>query len=147
MRLNAEVHPAFAKRGDDVVASAWTATEGARRSAARMCCWRSAAVPIRMIWAWKRPASQADERGYIVVDDQLRTNVPGIWALGDCNGKGALHAHFLQRFRNCRRESAGQRPAPGERPHPRPMRFTSIRRLGRAGMTETEVRKPRASAR
>jgi pyruvate/2-oxoglutarate dehydrogenase complex dihydrolipoamide dehydrogenase (E3) component len=31
-----------------------------------------------------------DERGYIRVDDQLRTNVPGIWALGDCNGKGAF---------------------------------------------------------
>jgi pyruvate/2-oxoglutarate dehydrogenase complex dihydrolipoamide dehydrogenase (E3) component len=33
---------------------------------------------------------QMDERGYIVVDDQLRTNVSGIWALGDCNGKGAF---------------------------------------------------------
>jgi pyruvate/2-oxoglutarate dehydrogenase complex dihydrolipoamide dehydrogenase (E3) component len=31
-----------------------------------------------------------DKHGYIVVDDQLRTNVPGIWALGDCNGKGAF---------------------------------------------------------
>jgi len=31
-----------------------------------------------------------DERGYIVVDDQLQTNVPGIWALGDCNGRGAF---------------------------------------------------------
>ena len=31
-----------------------------------------------------------DERGYVVVDDQLQTNVPGIWALGDCNGKGAF---------------------------------------------------------
>ena len=31
-----------------------------------------------------------DERGYIEVDDQLRTNVPGIWALGDCNGRGAF---------------------------------------------------------
>jgi len=31
-----------------------------------------------------------DERGYIRVDDQLRTNVEGIWALGDCNGKGAF---------------------------------------------------------
>jgi pyruvate/2-oxoglutarate dehydrogenase complex dihydrolipoamide dehydrogenase (E3) component len=28
--------------------------------------------------------------GYIQVDDQLRTNVPGIWALGDCNGRGAF---------------------------------------------------------
>ncbi len=33
---------------------------------------------------------ETDSRGYIRVDDQLRTNVPGIWALGDCNGKGAF---------------------------------------------------------
>jgi pyruvate/2-oxoglutarate dehydrogenase complex dihydrolipoamide dehydrogenase (E3) component len=31
-----------------------------------------------------------DERGYITVDDQCRTHVKGIWALGDCNGKGAF---------------------------------------------------------
>ncbi len=31
-----------------------------------------------------------DPRGYITVDDQLQTNVPGIWALGDCNGRGAF---------------------------------------------------------
>jgi len=31
-----------------------------------------------------------DKRGYIVVDEELRTNVPGIWALGDCNGRGAF---------------------------------------------------------
>lgn len=31
-----------------------------------------------------------DEHGYIVVDDQLRTNVAGIWALGDANGRGAF---------------------------------------------------------
>ena len=31
-----------------------------------------------------------DARGYIAVDDQLRTDVPGIWALGDCNGKGGF---------------------------------------------------------
>jgi pyruvate/2-oxoglutarate dehydrogenase complex dihydrolipoamide dehydrogenase (E3) component len=30
------------------------------------------------------------ERGYVQVDDQLRTSVEGIWALGDCNGKGAF---------------------------------------------------------
>jgi pyruvate/2-oxoglutarate dehydrogenase complex dihydrolipoamide dehydrogenase (E3) component len=33
---------------------------------------------------------ERDERGYIVVDNQLRTNVPGIWALGDCNGRGGF---------------------------------------------------------
>jgi pyruvate/2-oxoglutarate dehydrogenase complex dihydrolipoamide dehydrogenase (E3) component len=31
-----------------------------------------------------------DARGYVTVDDQLATNVPGIWALGDCNGRGAF---------------------------------------------------------
>jgi pyruvate/2-oxoglutarate dehydrogenase complex dihydrolipoamide dehydrogenase (E3) component len=31
-----------------------------------------------------------DARGYIKVDDSLATSVPGIWALGDCNGRGAF---------------------------------------------------------
>ena len=31
-----------------------------------------------------------DDRGYIQVDEGLATNVPGIWALGDCNGRGAF---------------------------------------------------------
>ena len=33
---------------------------------------------------------EIDERGYIVVDDELQTSVAGIWALGDCNGRGAF---------------------------------------------------------
>jgi pyruvate/2-oxoglutarate dehydrogenase complex dihydrolipoamide dehydrogenase (E3) component len=31
-----------------------------------------------------------DPRGFLVVDDQLRTNVPGVFAIGDCNGRGAF---------------------------------------------------------
>ena len=31
-----------------------------------------------------------DPRGYVVVDDFLATSVAGIWALGDCNGRGAF---------------------------------------------------------
>jgi pyruvate/2-oxoglutarate dehydrogenase complex dihydrolipoamide dehydrogenase (E3) component len=31
-----------------------------------------------------------DDHGYIVVDDTLRTSVDGVWALGDCNGRGAF---------------------------------------------------------
>ena len=31
-----------------------------------------------------------DKRGYIVVDDQLRTSADGVWAVGDCNGRGAF---------------------------------------------------------
>jgi pyruvate/2-oxoglutarate dehydrogenase complex dihydrolipoamide dehydrogenase (E3) component len=31
-----------------------------------------------------------DDHGFIVTDETLQTNVPGIWALGDCNGRGAF---------------------------------------------------------
>jgi len=37
-----------------------------------------------------RAGVATDQRGYIMVDDQLQTNVPDIWALGDCNGRGAF---------------------------------------------------------
>jgi pyruvate/2-oxoglutarate dehydrogenase complex dihydrolipoamide dehydrogenase (E3) component len=38
----------------------------------------------------ERAGIATDKRGYIVVDDQLRTNVEGVYALGDCNGRGAF---------------------------------------------------------
>jgi len=38
---------------------------------------------------------ETDDRGFIVVDEQLRTKVSGIWAIGDCNGRGAFtHTSF-----------------------------------------------------
>jgi pyruvate/2-oxoglutarate dehydrogenase complex dihydrolipoamide dehydrogenase (E3) component len=55
-----------------------------------------------------------DERGYIQVDEQLRTNVPCIWAIGDCNGRGAFtHTSYNDyEIRRCqslrRREPAGE---------------------------------------
>ncbi len=33
---------------------------------------------------------ETDARGYIQVDDHLATSAPGVWAMGDCNGKGAF---------------------------------------------------------
>ena len=33
---------------------------------------------------------ETDARGYIKVGDDLATSVPGVWALGDCNGRGAF---------------------------------------------------------
>jgi pyruvate/2-oxoglutarate dehydrogenase complex dihydrolipoamide dehydrogenase (E3) component len=40
--------------------------------------------------ALERAGVSRDQHGYIVADDELQTSVPGIWALGDCNGKGAF---------------------------------------------------------
>jgi pyruvate/2-oxoglutarate dehydrogenase complex dihydrolipoamide dehydrogenase (E3) component len=37
-----------------------------------------------------RAGVKTDGHGHIVVDDRLQTNIPGIWALGDCNGRGAF---------------------------------------------------------
>ena len=51
------------------------------------CCPISLALPCR---ANLSSDIARDEHGYITVDDQLQTNVPGIWALGDINGRGAL---------------------------------------------------------
>jgi pyruvate/2-oxoglutarate dehydrogenase complex dihydrolipoamide dehydrogenase (E3) component len=31
-----------------------------------------------------------DKQGYIQVDDELQTSVPGVWAIGDCNGRGGF---------------------------------------------------------
>ena len=33
---------------------------------------------------------RSDERGFVVVDDQCRTSAEGVWAVGDCNGRGAF---------------------------------------------------------
>ena len=38
----------------------------------------------------ERAGIVTDERGYIVVDDQCRTSADGVWAVGDCNGRGAF---------------------------------------------------------
>ena len=47
-------------------------------------------VPNTSDLGLERAGVTTDHRGYIMVDDQLQTNVPGIWALGDCNGRGAF---------------------------------------------------------
>jgi pyruvate/2-oxoglutarate dehydrogenase complex dihydrolipoamide dehydrogenase (E3) component len=81
-----------------------------------------------------------DQRGYIQVDDQLRTNIDGIYALGDCNGKGAFTHTAYNDF-----EIVAANLLDGE--HRRVSdRITAYALytdppLGRAGMTEAEVRK------
>lgn len=81
-----------------------------------------------------------DERGYITVDDQLQTNAPGIWALGDCNGRGAFtHTSYNDYeivadnlFNADHRRDSDRIQAYALYIDPP---------LGRCGMTEAEVRK------
>jgi pyruvate/2-oxoglutarate dehydrogenase complex dihydrolipoamide dehydrogenase (E3) component len=80
-----------------------------------------------------------DARGYITVDDQLQTNVPGIWALGDCNGRGAFTHTSWNDF-----EIVAANLLDGEQRRvtdriPAYALYTDPP-LGRAGMTEAEVR-------
>jgi pyruvate/2-oxoglutarate dehydrogenase complex dihydrolipoamide dehydrogenase (E3) component len=88
----------------------------------------------------ERAGIATDARGYIQVDDQLRTSVPGIWAMGDCNGRGAFTHTSWNDFEivaanlldNDQRRVSDRITAYALYTDPP---------LGRAGMTEAEVRK------
>jgi pyruvate/2-oxoglutarate dehydrogenase complex dihydrolipoamide dehydrogenase (E3) component len=81
-----------------------------------------------------------DQRGYIEVDDQLRTNVPGVWALGDCNGRGAFTHTSWNDFEIVAANLLDNDP---RRVTDRINAYALYTDppLGRAGLTEAEVRK------
>jgi pyruvate/2-oxoglutarate dehydrogenase complex dihydrolipoamide dehydrogenase (E3) component len=86
-----------------------------------------------------------DPHGYIQADDQLRANVPGIWAMGDCNGRGAFTHTSWNDFEivaanildNEQRRDSDRITAYALYTDPP---------LGRVGLTEAEVRKTGKSA-
>jgi pyruvate/2-oxoglutarate dehydrogenase complex dihydrolipoamide dehydrogenase (E3) component len=81
-----------------------------------------------------------DQRGYIKVDDQLRTNVRGIYALGDCNGRGAFtHTSYNDYEIVAANLLDGDQRRVSDRITAYALYVDPP--LGRAGMTETEVRK------
>jgi pyruvate/2-oxoglutarate dehydrogenase complex dihydrolipoamide dehydrogenase (E3) component len=81
-----------------------------------------------------------DERGYIQVDDQLRSNVPGIWALGECNGRGPFTHTSWNDYEIVAANLLDNDP---RRVSDRITAYALYTDppLGRAGMTEAEVRK------
>jgi pyruvate/2-oxoglutarate dehydrogenase complex dihydrolipoamide dehydrogenase (E3) component len=81
-----------------------------------------------------------DARGYIQVDDQLRTNIPGIWATGDCNGRGAFTHTSYNDFEIV---AANLLDNDQRRLSDRILAYNLYidPPLGRAGMTERDVRK------
>ncbi|WP_164856529.1 FAD-containing oxidoreductase [Sinorhizobium meliloti] len=83
---------------------------------------------------------KTDERGYIEVDDSLRTNVPHIFAMGDCNGRGAFTHTSYNDFEIVAANLIDDDP---RRVSDRIQTYALYidPPLGRAGMTETEARK------
>ena len=81
-----------------------------------------------------------DGHGFITVDDQLRTNIPGIWAMGDCNGRGAFtHTSYNDYEIVAANLLDGEQRGIGDRVPASAVYIDPP--LGRAGMSKAEARK------
>jgi pyruvate/2-oxoglutarate dehydrogenase complex dihydrolipoamide dehydrogenase (E3) component len=138
VRLNAKCI-AFSKRGEETIARV-DCTEGTPEVSGSHVLLAVGRRPNTDDLGLEKAGVATDAHGYIVVDDQLRTSVPGIWALGDCNGKGAFtHTSYNDG------EIASANVLYND-PRRVSDRITAYALyvdppLGRAGMTEAEVRK------
>jgi pyruvate/2-oxoglutarate dehydrogenase complex dihydrolipoamide dehydrogenase (E3) component len=143
VNLNAECI-GFSKRGEEIIAHAECAA-GAPEIPGSHVLLAVGRRPNTGDLGLEAAGVAMDARGYIVVDDQLRTSAPGIWALGDCNGKGAFTHTSYNDFEivaanlldNDPRRVSDRITAYGLYIDPP---------LGRAGLTEAEVRKTGRSA-
>jgi len=130
---------AFEKRGDKVAAQV-DCSRGDKTVIGSHVLLAVGRVPNTNDLGLEHAGIEVDKRGYIQVDDQLHTNVPGIYALGDCNGRGAfthtayndyeiVAANLLDGDHRCVTDRITAYALYIDPP------------LGRAGMTEAEVRK------
>jgi pyruvate/2-oxoglutarate dehydrogenase complex dihydrolipoamide dehydrogenase (E3) component len=126
------------RRGEEIVASVHC-TEGAPEVAGSHLLFAVGRVPNADDLGLAAAGVETDERGHVRVDDELRTNVPGIWALGDCNGRGGFtHTSYddyeivaANLFDGGGRKVSDRIPAYALYTDPP---------LGRCGMTEREAR-------
>jgi pyruvate/2-oxoglutarate dehydrogenase complex dihydrolipoamide dehydrogenase (E3) component len=88
IRLNAKCI-SLAKR-DGGVAVGVSCEEGPQEVVGTHVLLAVGRIPNTSDLGLDRAGVATDSRGYIMVDDTLQTNVPGIWALGDCNRRGAF---------------------------------------------------------
>jgi len=93
IRLNAKCI-GFSKRNDETFAQVDCASGDPEVSGTHVLL-AVGRVPNTDDLGLEKAGLTTDKGGYITVDDQLRTNVDGIWAMGDCNGRGAFtHTAF-----------------------------------------------------
>ena len=137
IRLNAEC-VRFEKRGAEIAVAAACAP-GPEEIVGSHVLLAVGRVPNTHDLGLEAAGVETDKRGFITVDDQLATSVPGIWAIGDANGKGAFtHTSYndyeilaANMFDNDPRRVSDRITTYGLVIDPP---------LGRAGMTETQVR-------
>jgi pyruvate/2-oxoglutarate dehydrogenase complex dihydrolipoamide dehydrogenase (E3) component len=93
IRLNAKCI-SFSKRNDETFARV-DCTSGDPEVSGTHVLLAVGRVPNTDDLGLEKAGLTTDQAGYIMVDDQLRTNVSGVWAMGDCNGRGAFtHTAF-----------------------------------------------------
>jgi pyruvate/2-oxoglutarate dehydrogenase complex dihydrolipoamide dehydrogenase (E3) component len=138
IRLNAECIT-FAPHGDDIGVGV-DCTQGPPEIVGSHVLLAVGRTPNTADLDLDKAGVKTDVRGYILVDDQLRTSTPGIWAMGDCNGRGAFTHTSYNDFEivaanlldNNPRRVSDRITTSGLYVDPP---------LGRAGMTEAEARK------
>ncbi len=138
IRLNAECI-AVSKRGNEIVAGA-VCKQGAPEVSGSHLLMAVGRRPNTGDLGLENAGVSTDERGYIEVDDQLRTSAPGIWALGDCNGKGGFTHTSYNDFEIVAANLLDNDP---RRVSDRIKAYALYidPPLGRVGMTEAEVRR------
>jgi pyruvate/2-oxoglutarate dehydrogenase complex dihydrolipoamide dehydrogenase (E3) component len=138
LRFNAK-NLRLSRRGADVVLRL-DGTDGAREVIGSHLLVATGRRPNTDDLGLDRAGIRQDARGYIEVDDQLRTSVPGVWALGDCNGRGAFTHTSWNDFEIV---SANLLDGEDRKVSDRITAYALYTDppLGRAGMTEAEVRR------
>ena len=143
IRLNAKC--ISLEKRDGGVAVGLTCEEGSPEAVGTHVLLAVGRTPNTSDLGLDRAGVASDHRGFITVDDQLQTNVPGIWALGDCNGRGAFtHTSYNDYeivadnlFNTDHRRVSDRILAYALYTDPP---------LGRCGMTDAEIRKSGRSA-
>jgi pyruvate/2-oxoglutarate dehydrogenase complex dihydrolipoamide dehydrogenase (E3) component len=138
IRLNAKCI-SLANRGDGISVGV-DCQEGSPKVSGSHVLLAVGRIPNTSDLGLDRAGVATDKRGYIVVDDQLQTNVPGIWALGDCNGRGAFtHTSYNDYEIVADNLLNGDHRRVSDRIQAYALYIDPP--LGRCGMTEADIRK------
>src|ERR1700683_3339679 len=144
LRLNAKC-VSLAKRGGGVAVGV-SCDDGPPEVVGTHALLAVGRIPNTSDLGLDRAGVATDSRGYITVDDTLQTNVPGIWALGDCNRRGAFtHTSYNDYEIVADNLFNGDHRRVSDRIQAYAL-YTDPP-LGRCGMTDAEIRKSGRTAR